>query len=257
MQAYKNFDPTGIDGEGKFLTGYDDDHPDRQDWLVCPVTRTRDTPDNDLLAESNFSAMLDALGGEGENVEVYRFGHWGPGWFEIILVRPGTPEETTAREQEERLENYPVLDEDDFSRRELEQQIERIESILPPEDDRTSNFPDTATGDLWRHCWDNQGFDRGNYETLARDYMVSHGWVIPECRSVTYFPTGNTVCVRCHLVICRDYKPDEGIKAVLDHPEVYPAEHCQRCGRILADTFGDDLQNLPAETDTLISYGVV
>jgi hypothetical protein len=60
-------------------------------------------------------------------VEVHRFGHWSPGWFEIILVRPGTAAAEVAVEIEERLEDYPLLDEEDFSRREWEDYLESWE----------------------------------------------------------------------------------------------------------------------------------
>lgn len=110
MKTYAQFQPTGFDRRGAFL-------PERQDWFVVPVSRNRDSGP---LYESNFEAALKKLGGESETVEVHRFGHWGPGWFEIIIVAPGTKAEKTAQEIEGSLENYPVLDEDDFSAREWE-----------------------------------------------------------------------------------------------------------------------------------------
>jgi hypothetical protein len=92
---------------------------DRQNWRVLPVSRTRDSGP---LDESNFDAALRALGGEGEHVEVHRFGHWGPGWFEIILISPDAPEGVliTAGEIVSALESCSVLDEDDYREREEE-----------------------------------------------------------------------------------------------------------------------------------------
>lgn len=110
MEKYSEFRPTCFDSAGAFLD-------DRQDWLVCPVSRTRDSgPFN----ESNFEAALKILGGESEEVEVHRFGHWGPGWFEIIIVAPGSEAAKKAEEIEASLENYPVLDDEDLSRREYD-----------------------------------------------------------------------------------------------------------------------------------------
>lgn len=111
METYAKFAPTSVDPAGAFLE-------ERQDWFVAPVSRTRDS---DCLSESNFDAALEALGGESEDVEVHRFGHWGPGWFEIILVRPGSPAESIAVDLERRLEDYPVLAEDDYCEREMEE----------------------------------------------------------------------------------------------------------------------------------------
>ena len=120
MKPYKDWAPTGHDHCGAFL---DDD---RQHWLVCPVMQTRDSGP---LDQSNFASFLEGLGGEGNHVEVHRFGHWGPGWFEIIIVDPAATEIISkAREMQASLENYPALDEDDYSKREYEDFEEAWES---------------------------------------------------------------------------------------------------------------------------------
>ena len=118
MIPYREFAPTDFDAAG--LNAHDmgtDEDPDRSEWLVAPVSRTRDSGP---LAESNFSVFLGIVGGESDDVEVHRFGHWGPGWFEIILVRPGTKAATEAERAESSLDDYPVLDEMDYSAREWE-----------------------------------------------------------------------------------------------------------------------------------------
>ena len=119
MQQYSKYKPTAFDSAGAFL-------PDQQDWLVCPVGITRDTGGHDF-ALSNFRTlehMLDELDPDGTDHEVCNFGHWGPGWFEIIIVRPDTACAKKAIEVEEALENYPVLDEEDYSRREHDTAVE-------------------------------------------------------------------------------------------------------------------------------------
>lgn len=111
MQKYAEFQPTQFDCRGLGL-------PRRQDWLVLEgVVQTRDSGP---LAESNFAVALESLGGEGRNVEVHRFNHWGPGWFEIILIRPGSPQVAIAEDIERSLADYPLLDDEDHNRRELE-----------------------------------------------------------------------------------------------------------------------------------------
>ena len=110
MNTYSQFRPTQFDTRGLGLS-------DRQDWLVAPVIRTRDS---DPLAQSNFETFLSDLGGESDSVELHSFNHWGPGWFEIILIDPKNVEIVEkAEELESTLENYPVLDESDLSEREL------------------------------------------------------------------------------------------------------------------------------------------
>lgn len=109
LPRYADFAPTGFDAKGLAL-------PDRQDWLLCPVMRTRDS---DNLTQSNWAAQLARLGGESETVEVRRFGHWGPGWFEVVLIDP--TDETRVCDMESlrhELAQYGVMDEQDYWERE-------------------------------------------------------------------------------------------------------------------------------------------
>ncbi len=107
LTRYRDWSPTGFDCKGLNL-------PDRQDWLVGP-SQTRDSA---CLEQSNFACALELLGGESDNVEVHSIGHWACGWLEIILVHPRLEKELQSIA--DRLEGYPVLDEEDFSRREWE-----------------------------------------------------------------------------------------------------------------------------------------
>jgi len=113
MQTYKEFKPTQFDNHIEV--------EDREHWLVVPVSQTRDSgPFN----KTNFQSALDILGGEGNSVEVHRFGHWGPGWFEIIIVDPDSPERAKAEDIEACLESYPVLDDEALSQAEWDDYCE-------------------------------------------------------------------------------------------------------------------------------------
>lgn len=120
MNTYSEFRPTGFDSH----IGIDD----REKWLVLPCARNRDSG---CLDESNFACALKELGGESDTVEVCRFGHWGNGWFEIIIVQPDTDAHKKAIDIEAGLSNYPVLDDNDFSEREME-----------------------AANETWKNCYD-------------------------------------------------------------------------------------------------------
>jgi len=114
---YKDWAPTQFDQRGLAL-------PDRQEWLVCPTARNRDSGP---LDESNFAAAIEIFEAlpqvdDEPPYEVARFGHWGPGWFEIILVHPAYAAE--CEKLEGALEDYPVLDEMDFCKRESEAEQE-------------------------------------------------------------------------------------------------------------------------------------
>lgn len=100
--------PSGWDS----LSNYAGDIPG-DEWL-CVLTRTRDS---EILTDSNFERILADLGGEGENVEVHRFGHWACGWWEALAVRAGTPEAGKAGDILDDLDGYPVYDEEDYSER--------------------------------------------------------------------------------------------------------------------------------------------
>ena len=106
METYAEFRPTGFDPRGLALD-------DQQNWLVVPVSQTRDSGP---LDRSNFAAALAGLGDEGPTVEVHRFGHWACGWFEIIIIDPlDTTALKIAEDIERALMDYPVLDDEDYS----------------------------------------------------------------------------------------------------------------------------------------------
>jgi hypothetical protein len=111
-QLYKEFRPTQFDHAGLGLE-------DQQNWLVVGVSQTRDS---EALEKSNFRTALEILGGESDTCEVHRFGHWGPGWFEIILVHPDRESEVDGIESA--LADYPVLSDEDFAALESEENFE-------------------------------------------------------------------------------------------------------------------------------------
>jgi hypothetical protein len=76
--------------------------------------------DSDALTRSNFICALEQIGG---NVAVSHERHWACGWIETILI----PQENTqalavAQQILNKLEDYPVLNEDHYSELEYEEQ---------------------------------------------------------------------------------------------------------------------------------------
>lgn len=121
MKTYREYSPTQFDPKGLGLN-------DQQNWLVCPVIQTRDS---DVLERSNFDATLRELGGESDTVEVHRFGHWGPGWFEIIIINPADEAKVKiAQEIEDALSDYPIVDEELHSEYEHEECAELWEDTF-------------------------------------------------------------------------------------------------------------------------------
>ena len=118
LPRYGDWAPTGFDVKGLGC-------PDQQDWLVCPVTYHRDSAGTldgelDISNFESFKAALEEVDPDEEDFEVHNFGHWGHGWFTIILVRPDTKAWETACELTCALADYPILDEMAHSEREYE-----------------------------------------------------------------------------------------------------------------------------------------
>lgn len=89
-----------------------------EDYYVGPAQ----TRDSSVIEQSNFDTALEMLGGEVENrVEVQRASHWACGWVEVIYVhRKAKKQLKILSEIVAALEDYPILDEGDWSEREYE-----------------------------------------------------------------------------------------------------------------------------------------
>jgi hypothetical protein len=91
---------------------------DRPDWVIaCAQHR-----DSDTVARSNWAAFVEALGGESETVAIERSNHWAVGWMEYLVIDPVDTERVQLAEQlREQLEDYPLLDEEAYSKLEWEE----------------------------------------------------------------------------------------------------------------------------------------
>jgi hypothetical protein len=97
--------------------------------------------DSDALTRSNFTQALAAIGGDtGEDddgvsaVTVVSENHWAVGWVEWIAIhKTNATALIIADEIMERLEDYPVLDEDHFSNLEWEEAGDYWEQLPIPE----------------------------------------------------------------------------------------------------------------------------
>lgn len=105
--------------------------------------------------------------------ETHRFGHWGPGWFEIIVVRPGSACHREAQAIAAAVSNYPVLDESDYCEREHEATMSNLEDVISTVWNRLDGSDDYQSppnaGEVWRWLCDNEQSalesrdDRGAY----------------------------------------------------------------------------------------------
>lgn len=117
------------------------------DYYSAGVGQSRDS---DCLERSNFAEMLQLLGGETETVIVVRESHWAVGWIEWIAIHQDDEASLAiADEAKGRLEDYPVLNEDDFSTREMEE-----------------------ANEIWRECY--SPFERIDYIRRYRSQFEFH-----------------------------------------------------------------------------------
>lgn len=89
--------------------------------------------DSGLLDESNYDSVFDDLKSRfPADVDAFRASHWAVGWIDHVAVRMldrrgcVTRAGVAALEWKGRLDDYPVADEEDYSRREYEATIENI-----------------------------------------------------------------------------------------------------------------------------------
>lgn len=99
--------------------------PDHYAGAVWPgyyssgVSQSRDS---DALERSNFRCMLAAIGGESDTVQVIREGHWAVGWVEWIAIHQDDEKALRIADKiNGALEDYPVINEDDWSNEEYEE----------------------------------------------------------------------------------------------------------------------------------------
>jgi hypothetical protein len=87
-------------------------------YLVAPVSQSRDTG---ILDESNFSIVwktLEKLSTDKYPVDIHHFGDWMCGWFDLILIHPKNQLAISAAENfKSRMEDYPILNDDDYNDR--------------------------------------------------------------------------------------------------------------------------------------------
>lgn len=86
------------------------------DYYGSGVGQSRDSS---CLEQSNFAEMLSALRRVSDTVQVVHESHWAVGWIKWIAIHES--DEKALREADRlmgRLENYPALNEDDWTQRE-------------------------------------------------------------------------------------------------------------------------------------------
>lgn len=101
---------------------------DYSDYYII-YSRNRDS---DILELSNYDTIVKELEFQGVVFIEERFNHWLCGWVDVILVHEQYENDLKSIEQYlSQLEDYPLLDEDDYCRREDEELEEIYHEIYP------------------------------------------------------------------------------------------------------------------------------
>lgn len=172
------------------------DQPDL--WMIV-YTVNRDST---LLDQSNASQIDKALSVFDETLVIpERHSHWACGWIDGYAIRvffPGTWHITTPfvayAELQQKMENYPVLDDEDYSNREYDATIENIGSIIRFDIDTDLQITLDDKSESWLahkvYRWisdiDSNALentdDRGGYpdKDLVAQVLIDHGFAYPE-----------------------------------------------------------------------------
>lgn len=140
--------------------GWHDRPRDSERWTIV-YTHNRDSG---LLEQSNAEAIGKAMKpfvARGTAREEHH-GHWACGWVDgysiLVYTKSGkiTRAFKTWCDLQESLANYPVLDEEDHSRREYEATLENIESELRGVNSEDNfDLPEDAASQLFTWLWNN------------------------------------------------------------------------------------------------------
>lgn len=114
----------------------------KSDWLVVAIKHR----DSDCLTRSNFRCLVAMLAGKeskhagakgstelNDSVAIEEASHWAVGWVQYLILDPNAKELVALVENQlEKLEGYPVVNEDDFSELETEEANEVWKNCYRP-----------------------------------------------------------------------------------------------------------------------------
>jgi len=140
--------------------------------------------DSDLIEESNWSVICEEMEKYEHDWTTETASHWAVGWVEYGRVRVYDKQGNYTAgflhcvEISERLSEYPLLDEEDFSRREFEEAWEQVENNLTYFTNRFED-QDLLPDDFIQRVWDtrlieydNEGVSDKNMEEAVEEAYV-------------------------------------------------------------------------------------
>ncbi len=170
---------------------------DDWDFPDCVTTMYTSNRDSGIAAESNEQAILEAMKPYLDNgtAKTIRHTHWACGYvdgLEILVYDENggiTPAFKEMWEIGKALENYPLLDEEDWSRREYEDTLENIVSAVSSWGWRKDEFdaeklPKDYASQMFSWFWENDQEavesrdDGGGYpsDEQVKACLIALGW---------------------------------------------------------------------------------
>lgn len=166
--------------------------PDDADQWCIVYTENRDSR---LLDKSNSAAIAETMAEflEGDDCREEHHWHWACGWVDGYAIRVFdsagniTPAFKAWCDLADSLENYPVLDDEDYSKREYEATLENIQGELHYANRADEyNLPEDAAEQIYRWLSDNNesavanSDDSGGYPSTEelQEAMDALGWRI-------------------------------------------------------------------------------
>jgi hypothetical protein len=184
---------------------------EHRDWLVAGSVHR----DSDSLTRSNFRSIMRELGiakptyepkgtewNESEDACVETSSHWAVGWSAVILVQPESKSAEVADEIVRKLEDYPVVNESDWSEVEDEDYEETIRGCY------SSSSDDDSFGDSFcREHFDPQDF----HHTIIYDAWENSGRESISSATKDYADYDDNDRVLCEVKDCNNVaRRDEG-----------------------------------------------
>ena len=195
--------------------------------------------DSDCLQISNYETIKADLEKRfPDDVEVICSSHWLVGWSDQIAVRvidedgEPTPCFEAVLEWNAALEDYPVADEEDFSRREYEDFLETVENISPSfrnykgdEYEVIDNLPEDWASEIRSYLFEYHNISTSDEITddmLSEAYVVKgYAEIIPEFTNEEL--TEERIDVRARLIwllpMNDDYYSDWSTLRLIDEIE--------------------------------------
>jgi hypothetical protein len=155
---------------------------DSENWCIV-YTHNRDS---DVLDQSNAAAIVEEMKPfvEDGTAVPEEHSHWACGWISGYSIRVYdaqgqiTPAFKKWNEIQDRLEDYPVLDDSDLNEREHEDAIERIQWLCPS--DAICGLPDDWAEEVSSWLWEHNIGDGEFGEDEVWSAFKSLGWLEDE-----------------------------------------------------------------------------